>query len=482
MEEFIRLSIKYFFEFFTAIFVCFKLTNKPLKKFDLVNIPIAIIIAIGLYFLGAILRGITPIVMLLLMSLYVLIRFRFNYVLCLQISTIALGFSYITDIFGMLIAFPLSLPIYIFRDILPSSILLAILIGACEFSTVFIIFKIKRFKSGIKGLENSKVFNLLLFFSFAIIIAMSLFYNRSDTSAYLNLAVLFLTILGLGLIITFRKNITSNYKSQLIKRNNLIFEENIEKLNTEKEELLLHNENMAKIIHRDNKLLKAMKISVENLLETYQNDENAKELLNTLTILSNERETEVNTYKALTDTLPKTNIITIDAVISFLNTKAEKVNCMYNVSVSEDFTETIKNTQIDLTDLNTIICDLGENATISTQTSDIKNILIEFGVENSFPFVTIFDSGNEFDENVLYNIGRKKITTHKEDGGSGIGLVNTFELLLKYDASFTLNELTKKENLTKAITITFDNKSLFNILSNREKLIELAKKRKTIYD
>ena len=77
----------------------------------------------------------------------------------------------------------------------------------------------------------------------------------------------------------------------------------------------------------------------------------------------------------------------------------------------------------------------------------------------------IYDSGVEFEKETLENLGKKPSTTHKDEGGTGMGFMNTFDTLRKCNASMIIEEFGKpnKDNYTKAIMIKFDNKNEFKI-------------------
>ena len=83
----------------------------------------------------------------------------------------------------------------------------------------------------------------------------------------------------------------------------------------------------------------------------------------------------------------------------------------------------------------------------------------------------IYDSGIEFEKETLENIGKKPSTTHKDEGGTGMGFMNTFDTLRKCKASLTIEEFNEpsKDNYTKAIIIKFDNKNEFNIISYKKR-------------
>ena len=69
---------------------------------------------------------------------------------------------------------------------------------------------------------------------------------------------------------------------------------------------------------------------------------------------------------------------------------------------------------------------------------------------------------------LLYHMGKKKYTTHKADGGSGIGLMVTWELLKKYQASLIIDENVFVDDVfTKKIMICFDKKNAYKLYSLR---------------
>ena len=85
----------------------------------------------------------------------------------------------------------------------------------------------------------------------------------------------------------------------------------------------------------------------------------------------------------------------------------------------------------------------------------------------------VYDSGIEFEPETLEVLGKKPITTHSSDGGTGFGFMNTFDTLKKYNASLIINELNSpcEDNYTKSIIIKFDGKNEFSINSYRLNLV-----------
>ena len=77
--------------------------------------------------------------------------------------------------------------------------------------------------------------------------------------------------------------------------------------------------------------------------------------------------------------------------------------------------------------------------------------------------MSVFDSGEPFDDKVKKKLGRLRVTTHKDEGGSGIGMMTTFEILKKYKASFTIDEQIDNGTYTKKVCVCFDGKGNIKI-------------------
>lgn len=135
---------------------------------------------------------------------------------------------------------------------------------------------------------------------------------------------------------------------------------------------------------------------------------------------------------------------------------------------------------IDEDSLNTLIADIVENAIIATRNQLTKNILLSIDLENNCYCINIFDSGIPFESDTFLYIGKKRYTTHQNSGGSGIGLMTTFEILKKYSASFIIDETINATTYTKKIAICFDALSQFRVKSTRDDVIAISSQRNDI--
>lgn len=68
----------------------------------------------------------------------------------------------------------------------------------------------------------------------------------------------------------------------------------------------------------------------------------------------------------------------------------------------------------------------------------------------------------------MLKLGLEQVTTHKKDGGRGIGFMTTFKILKECKASIIIEEYKPKTtNYTKSVTIRFDGRNEYRINSYR---------------
>ena len=144
--------------------------------------------------------------------------------------------------------------------------------------------------------------------------------------------------------------------------------------------------------------------------------------------------------------------------------ECRKNNIEFNVQIYGNIFKMVNN-YIEKDDLEILLADHIKDAIIAVNHSDNVNrsILIKLGKIDNCYGIYFYDSGVEFDENVLENLGKKPVTAYSKEGGTGIGFMNTFDTLRKYSASLKINHLGKpcKENFTKIIMIKFDKNTNF---------------------
>ncbi len=465
LEDILAIS-KYSVLFIGSFYGYFKLSKTKFHIINLLDFFVAIIFSIGLYYATKKLRLLIPICFSLLTCVYIILRVRQSLLNTVTICVISCGITIVTMAFAFIVSIPIG---YLTFLIIPNTAIrdcVAIIASdLLQLLFIFLIYKIKRFKSGISIQDNDGNIELLILASILSIFLLTLIYSQNAANSPFEIILLTLIFCGLGLITWWKKYVTNKYHTQIHKRNEALYEHRIEEYENERNNLLNQNTELSKIIHRDNKLIPAMVMAVKELINNAPDNAELSALLEQLEKLSAEHREIIDAYQAKSDDLPKTNVIQIDAVLHYILSKAKQNNIEFAVNIANDCIHNLLSQITDITDLTTIICDLGENAVIATKNISGSKILITFEYSDSnVPSICVFDNGPLFDEKVIANMGKKRITTHKNDGGSGIGLMTLFELLNKYNASFCLDEKQNNE-FTKCIQITFDGQLSKTIIS-----------------
>lgn len=474
MIKFFEDVLKYIAILFSTLYTYKKLTGEQFKIIDLIYIPLLLGFAVGLHYIDLYVKIMAPMCMLLSLTAVFKIRYRMHWGETINMTTISLGIA----VFLTLISFVLSLPVlfllYRFENEELRNLLAQIAQVILIIVFTFVLFKIKRFKSAIVPLRNDGTNDALTFAGIISIFAMTLYYISSDLkNDILEFSFLFLAFCTLTLIIGWRRVITRRYRQQIMHRNIEYLEKALASSQQEQRDITEKNEELAKIIHRDNKLIPSMMIAVENCIKS-GSPSDAQGVLDELKKLYEERTDAVLSIVESATPLNKTGDFTIDSIMEFLRGIGIKHKAELYVEAEENAVTLLREKFADVTELNTMLCDLGENALIAAKGGKVK---LSFDCADNMPQISIYDSGEPFAVQVLAGMGKKKITTHINDGGSGTGLFQTFQILKKYAASFIIDEIDCGEEFTKRIIIIPDGNGRHVIRSCREDVKKVCSKR-----
>ncbi len=316
-----------------------------------------------------------------------------------------------------------------------------------------LLFKIKRFSKGIPLFQSSENNYIGFFICICTIIVYSLMINASSSYPLMIVLIIILLLIALFLYFWWKDQTKRKLNASVINRQFIALENELNSLKNEVEVLNKLNDNLGSIIHRDNKIIPAMILAVEHLLSNYPNDAIATVYLDKLKTMSKERTGILSQHDTNDKPISKTGSIRIDSIINYMYQKAKKSNISLTLISEVDLCEV--DTSIE-NDICTLIADATENAIIATEFAGNKDVLLQLDISNDNICIIVYDSGIPFTEKVIKNMGKHRCTTHKDTGGSGIGMMTTFEILRKYKASYTIDETISKSPYIKSITINFD--------------------------
>lgn len=393
----------------------------------------------------------------------------------IPISVFSVGIAYALEYSSVIIA---GLLLYFFVDYRSADILSTLVSCIIQLFLLLLVVRIKRITKGVLYFVNAKNYGLGLILS-AYILAFSLIITEYKIfkGSSLEIALLFCVPLALtGLILWIRSIVQHYYKNKLQDRVNEYTKQEMEDKDRHIERLEAEVATLAKQLHRDNHLLSSLERSMQSFAEC-ETEEQREQIIEEIQTLCSERN-ELIAKEQQSKILPSTGIALIDGSLSELYVKAVAHGISFDLTVNEELHYLINNI-ISQTVLQTMLCDHVKDALIAVESAGVTDgrILIAIDKNDGIFEIAIRDNGVDFDVDTLSKLGKEQVTTHADEGGSGIGFMTTFETLRKTKGSLSITEYEKKTPFSKSVVFTFDGLNRFIIRSYRKDELEKAIKR-----
>ena len=357
--------------------------------------------------------------------------------------------------------------------------LLAILSSILQIYLCYLLCNTKRFKKGLLLISNQSYINIATvvctLWSYIFTLILSNYLHSTN-----QLIWIFICIVSLAfLIYWWQAQITKAYRRSLELRE-------LESMRTEMTELKLlllelteENERLARITHRDNTLISALKNATLKYLSTdYANPAAAMEVRNQLieniNSLSAERVRMVDTHKENLARTFDTGISLLDELLREMDEKAQEMNVIFAVHMGTSLENFIPK-DISESDLVHTVDDLLKNAFKATASCEKRIVQLQFYKLGKHLVIEVADNGIPFEVKSLVNIGIEKLTTYED--GSGIGLMDIWSTKGKYGATYHLEEYADATPFSKKISLTLDKKNRYSIRTSRKDEILQASRR-----
>lgn len=393
-------------------------------------------------------------------------------------SKIKIGYSLLVTMFSLTINFIIFLIstcicffiFYIFN--IQNDYINVIVILTIYIVLILCFMSIKRYKKGFAFLQaqlkneylNLLILNISCIILFAVVILSNYeqFLSRELTVA--------LIVISIIMFVIIQKSLQLYYKQRMLVKDLEETKKELEEKKAEVKELEKENLNFSKISHTIAHRQKSLEHKLEEL---NMNNEISSELGARIENVTKDlkKETPIE--------LSKTGIEVIDDMLSYMQSECVKNKIDFQLQLNGNI-YTMTNHYIGKDELEILLADHIKDAIIAIGYADSvnKSILVRLGKIDGIYSLYIYDSGIEFEIDTFMNLGIKPSTTHKDNGGTGMGFMNTFDTLRKYKASLEIDEIGKpcKDNFTKVLKFKFDNKNEFKIKSYRKD--EIKKKDK----
>lgn len=327
---------------------------------------------------------------------------------------------------------------------------------------VLVVMKINRLKKGfsfLNGENNNQLFDVLMLNISAIILFFLGVLGNYNVLIADNMGICII-VLSAIMFLSIKKSFQVYYKQKLLYQQLKEANDEIKVKDGEIDKLEKENLGFSKRCHSLAHKQKSLEYKINQMI---LNNELAEELdvKDRIEKLSKEM------YERPVEELEKTGIVEIDDMLSFMQSECIKENIEFNLQVLENVHHIINNI-INRDKLEILIADHIKDAIIAIKHCDNVNrsILVKLGKVDESYGLWIYDSGIEFEEETLRNLGKIPSTTHKDEGGTGMGFMNTFDTLRECKGSLIIKRIGKpsKDNFTKIVIIKFDGENQFNII------------------
>lgn len=479
--------IRWFFNFLCSFYLFYKLLNlKNPKILHKVSFIVIFLIESFIFSFLEVKNFIFIFPAIIFFNTFILSHFAKKTIsLSLITLVISEGIHYILFLLVAFIIALVAAPFFYGRYDLPY-VAIQISGGLIELLLLFLLFKIKRLRRGMPFLYQigSSATGFILSCFILLIVTIISFYDSIPDMQFLFLLIA-LFLIGLLLYCWWRFRITRDYREKLRQAELKALQNELNEKDNRIQELEENNDSLAKIIHKDNKLIPAMELAVCEYLEAEATDgdtrKKGEQLASGLKSMAQERKGTLNSYRHDEHSLPVTGVCVLDALFTYMQQRALAQNINFSLHITGDIVKMTEDI-ISGEDLSHLLADLLENAMIAIGDNEVRSLSAYLCHNEDSCTIEISDSGNAFDVQLFEDFGQTRHTTHKDSGGSGIGLMDIWKIKKQYRASLHIIEYTPGTSIfTKKIALVFDRKNHYLIQTYRRNEIERVHMRSDMF-
>ena len=272
-------------------------------------------------------------------------------------------------------------------------------------------------------------------------------------------------IMSIAVLAWILARITREYQDRIRAREVLTLTDDLHRQMSE-------NDQLSSLLHRDNKLLLGMQLAVDEVLADISDLTNAGDISSVeaelaalasraaalrkeLSDLAADRSGTVKHYELNTMPLPKIGIPSADTQLAYMQKRAAGEGIFFDV-VSDGSVKQFVPEKLEESELVTLLADLLENALHATAAAGGDRILLFLGQRDGIFGIEVSDTGVPFPSAVAEAYGKRRKTTRTGEGGTGIGLMTTHDILRRHGGSFHVKTLPENAPYKKTLSVRFD--------------------------
>jgi signal transduction histidine kinase len=368
----------------------------------------------------------------------------------------------------------------------PVQLAINTLAAALRLPLAFLLFRIKRFRSGFPFLSERYAVVVALIAA-GIVLGLSTWmrvYSEAEDLSAAPLLLVSIIIVGAGIFIWIRLGIKAAYLRWAKDNNEGLYRQEIAEKDAEIRRLTdlsdaLRSANHS-IIHR----LAALERGYAAMLEAARNGVFPMDDEGGITAFLGEGDIAASledVRRALRDykneagrggtrkPLPTTKIKMLDDLFALFAERCKASQIEFDLIVNGSIPYMVEHI-LEQGELETMVGDLLQNALVAIDagSNPFRSVLAVLGLEDGHYALTVFDSGIPFEVGTLARLGLERVTTHADDGGTGVGFMKTFEFLREYAASLVISAREPgSAGHTKSVKVLFDGEGRYVIETYR---------------
>lgn len=331
-----------------------------------------------------------------------------------------------------------------------------------QLSFLALLLRFKKVRAGLRGLLRVEKNELVVFLCVVVlslrVLVLSSVFNRNDLGAVMLIGLFIMILLSFIFYFWLKKEYRLSYSIQLQENELQLLENSLDSKQAYFKELQAVNERFGALIHRDNKLIPSVVMSVRQSAQGSPDSVSsavAREAAGSLDEISEERNAVLSEYEASGRQFPATGVTETDAVLLYLCDKASAMGIELNVEITAS-PESIPASTPERCEFIAVLADLWDYS-CSTASGENGAAAVKIGQDDGRLFIEISDNGTPFDRKALKKSGRNLQASVERGEGENCRPVSLFRILRHSGAVLSVNEFPEKEKYTKSLRVTFPN-------------------------
>lgn len=339
----------------------------------------------------------------------------------------------------------------------------------------FSLFRIRRLRNGMPFLKNQLVSYGGIVIGLVVLLLNMFFCTMSEPTPMWTETMAvglgsFTALLFVYLFLWWRTSLKTSYLNVLAQKNYQALQDQLTESTTKADTLSQEVQQLTQLMDENKQYISAMEAAINQAFQSLSSREQYQQIrhcqLHKLEEDMNRRNGFLLSYSQNNSHIPATGILSFDHLLSYLLQRCKQQRVSFDVSFCENLSGITA--ILDEKDFTTLLADLLENALIATKYNHGSHLFLWIRMQENRYYVDVYDDGIPFELKTLLALGKEPCTTHKEDGGSGIGFMNTYALLRQCHGSLYIDETCQEYELyTKKVSVGFDGRGQYHVKTCR---------------